>query len=83
MKLQDLTNREIEKVRTVGEHCSCWECTNQILPNGNEKKQRVVFKNNSQVILCTDHFWDLMEFKATANNILHLIDVFKPSWFSL
>lgn len=61
MQLRDLKHRAYSKVRTVDKNCSCWECVNQMLPDNQQDKKRVVFRDKSQVILCLDHFVKLEE----------------------
>ena len=61
MRLKDLIDRKIIRVKASVKILTCWECTNQILPNNNEEKKRVIFEDKSQVILCLGHFVKLVE----------------------
>jgi len=60
LTIRDLKERQIEKVSTLHNPLTCWECTNKILPQKTTPKKRIVFKDGSQVILCLDHFLYLM-----------------------
>jgi hypothetical protein len=64
MDLRDLKNRVFTRVTTIQEEVTCWECTNQVLPNTPEEKKGIRFKDGSSVILCLKHFIALLKLKS-------------------